>query len=91
MAVGPGNRAQVHGVVLGGAVWKALHPSGLITQYLLSSDAGSLALKPLRRTTPMPIPGEEVFLLLWAQKSPLTCSFSACGCRIPSFQSALLS
>lgn len=66
-AVGPRNRARVHGVVLRGAVWKALHIEGLITQLLPSSDCGSLALKPLRGMSFLPIPREEVFLLLRAQ------------------------
>lgn len=65
--VGPRNRARVHGVVLRGAVWKALHIEGLITQLLPSSDCGSLALKPLRGMSFLPIPREEVFLLLRAQ------------------------
>lgn len=83
--------ARVHRVALGGAAWKALHIGGLITQHLLSSDGGSLALQPLAGMTSMPIPREDVFLLLRAQQRTLTCSFSPRGCRIPSFWSALLS
>lgn len=67
---------RVHGVALGGVAWKALHIGGLITWHLLSSDDGSLALQPLTGMTFMPIPREEVFLLLRAQQSALTCSFS---------------
>lgn len=89
--VGPENRAQVHRVVLEGAIWKALHIGGLITRHLLSSDGGFLALKALTGVTSMPIPREEVFLLLRAQQSTLTCSLSPSGYRIPSFHGALLS
>lgn len=59
--VGPGNREQVHGAVLGGAFRKALHIGGLIIRHLLSSDGGFLALKPLTGMTSMPIPREDIF------------------------------
>lgn len=85
--VGPGNRARVHRAALGGAAWKALHIEGLITWHLRSSDGGSLALQPLTGMTFMLIPREQVFLLLRAQQSALTCSFSPTGCRILRFQS----
>lgn len=66
---GPRNRVRVHRVALEGAAWKALHIGGLITRHLLSSDSGSLALQPLTGMTFMPVPREEVFLLLRAQQS----------------------
>lgn len=83
--VGLGNRVRVQRAALGGAAWKALHIGGLITWHLLSSDGGSLALQPLTGMTFMPIPREEVFLLLGAQDG-CNLLFPPSGCRIPAFR-----
>lgn len=64
---GPRNRVRVQRAALGGAAWEAWHTEGLITWHLLSSDGGSLALQPLTGMTFMPIPREEVLLLLKAR------------------------
>lgn len=61
----PDNRAHVHRVVLGGPIWKALNFGGLITQHLLSSEGGFLALKALTGVASMPIPrGDSFFCFL---------------------------